>query len=139
MKVLPVKREHVYHVWDRVEAQISSAITLGMMTETPEFDVDYVHQKLLEGTWELMVVIDDTGAIHGSLVISYTDYPLARIAHIVTMAGKGICKPELLIQFKEILKMRGATKIQGFDRPSMVRLLKRIGLKPRYTLMETDI
>jgi len=139
MKVLPVKREHIYHVWDRVEAQVASALELGMMTDTPEFLLADVHQRILEGSWELMVIIDDQGEIHGSGVISYTDYPLARVAHIVTMAGKGICKPELLVQFKELLKMRGATKIQGYDRPSMVRLLKRFGLKPRYTLMETDI
>ena len=44
MKVLPVKREHIYHVWDRVEAQVASALELGMMTDTPEFDVEYVHQ-----------------------------------------------------------------------------------------------
>lgn len=139
MKVLPVKREHIYHVWDRVEAQVVSALELGMMTDTPEFTIDDVHQRVLEGSWELMVVIDEQGEIHGSGVISYIDYPLARIAHVVTAAGKGICKPELLIQFKELLKMRGATKIQSFNRPSMVRLLKRSGLKPRYTLMETDI
>ena len=139
MKVLPIKREHLYVVWDTVVPQIQSALEQGMMTDSPEFTTDDVMQFLLKGDWELMVVIDDHAKIHGSGVISYIDYPLHRIAHVVTMAGKGVCRPDLLVQFKDILKSRGATKIQGFDRPSMVRLLKRFGLVPRYTLMETLI
>jgi len=139
MKVLPVKREHIYHVWDRVEAQVALALELGMMSDAPEYGIKDVHQRVLEGSWELMVIIDDQGGIRGSGVISYIDYPLQRIAHVVTMTGKGICKPDLLVQFKDILKSRGATKIQGFDRPSMVRLLKRFGLVPRYTLMEAQL
>ena len=136
MKLLPVKREHICHVWDRVEPQVTSALDLGMMTDTPEFDAEYVHKKLLEGVWELLVAIDDRGDIHGSAVLSYTDYPSARVAHVVSMAGRHICTPELLIQFKNILTSSEVTRIQGYDRPSMVRLLKRLGFYPRYTLME---
>jgi hypothetical protein len=47
MIVLPIKREHIYHVWDRVEHQVALAIELGMMTDKPEFYAEYIHQKLL--------------------------------------------------------------------------------------------
>lgn len=139
MKVLPIKREHIYHVWDRVKDQVALALELGMMTDKPEFDVEYIHQKLLEGKMELMVAIDDTGAIHGSVVISYSDYPNVRIAYVVALAGKGLCTQALWQEVIKLVKDNGATKIQGHDRPAMVRLLKRLGMMPRYTVMEISL
>lgn len=139
MKVLPIKREHIYHVWDRVKDQVALALELGMMTDKPEFDVEYIHQKLLEGVWEIFVCLDSEGAIHGSGVVSYMAYPSHTVAHVVTMAGKGICSAKSLLQFKDLLQSRGVTKIQGYDRPSMVRLIKRFGLRPRYMLMELNL
>jgi len=85
------------------------------------------------------VAMDSAGVIHGSLVVSYIDYPNQRIAHVVSLAGRGLCKQSPWQEVIRLVKASGATKIQGHDRPSMVRLLKRLGMVPRYTLMEINI
>ena len=91
------------------------------------------------GQWLLLVAVDEENAIHGAMTVSFVNYPLHRVAFVTTTGGKFIANPALLEQLKQILKTRGATKIQAFGRESMVRLLEKSGFEPRNTLVEVQI
>ena len=52
---------------------------------------------------------------------------------------KPIRNQETFEQLKTLLKLRGATKIQGYGRESIVRLWKRYNFEARNTLVEVLI
>ena len=71
--------------------------------------------------------------------VSFINYPTARVAFISLTGGKLVLNKETFEQLKEILRQRGATKVQAHGRESMVRLLERTGFKSQTTLLEADL
>jgi hypothetical protein len=71
--------------------------------------------------------------------VSFANYPMNRVAFITLIGGKLIASRETFEQLKVLLKQRGATKVQGYGRESIVRLWKRFGFEPRTTLVEVQL
>jgi hypothetical protein len=94
---------------------------------------------LTSGQWLLLVATDEAGVIHGAATVSFINYPLHRVAFITAIGGKLISNRDTFEQMKLLLKQRGATKIQGYGRESIVRLWKRYNFEPRNTLVEVLI
>jgi hypothetical protein len=61
------------------------------------------------------------------------------VAFVTAIGGKLISSQETFDQLKTLLKLRGATKIQGYGRDAIVRLWKRYDFEPRNTLVEVLI
>ena len=91
------------------------------------------------GQWLLLVASDEKGGIHGAATVSFSNYPMHRIAFITLIGGRLISSKDTFEQLKLLLKQRGATKIQGYGRPAIVRLWQRYGFEPRTTLVEVQI
>lgn len=94
---------------------------------------------LTNGTWLLVVAVDENGEIHGACTVAFANYPVHRVAFVTNIGGNLISDQDTFEQFKALLKSRGATKIQGYGRPAIVRLWKRFSFEPRLTLVEALI
>lgn len=128
-------------VWPQVERYLDAG--LNKDDDSPEwsrcYNLHHVQGFLTSGAWLLVVAVDDAGNIHGAGTVSFVTYPLQRVAFITLIGGKLIANPETFEQFKQLLRQRGATKIQGYGRESIVRLWRKLGFEPRTTLVEAPI
>ncbi len=141
IKIYSVETNNVYQVWEIVKPFIESALEKG--GDFPEwaagYNVSHIQGFLTSGQWLLLVGADENNVVHGAATISFLNYPLHRVAFVTTIGGRLITNDETFREFSDILKARGATKIQGYGRPAIARLWKRYNFEPRNTLLEVLI
>jgi hypothetical protein len=141
LSIRTVETSFVQQVWPMVEPFIREALDKG--EDFPDwahcYNVDHMQMFLTSGQWLLLVAADEDGVIHGAATVSFINYPLHRVAFITAIGGKLISNRDTFEQMKLLLKQRGATKIQGYGRESIVRLWKRYNFEPRNTLVEVLI
>jgi len=133
--VRPVDVNYIAQTWQFVEPFIAEAHKSG----GEDYSLDQIRMYLATGAWLLVVATDEENKIHGAMTVSFINYPNDRIAFVTSTGGKTICNAEVLEQLKTLLRSLGATKIQAGGRPSMVRLLGKLGFKERYMVIETKI
>jgi hypothetical protein len=135
-----VETANVSQVWPDVEPFLSDA--LNSSTDFPDwyqnYNIHHLQMFLTNGAWLLVVAIEDD-KICGACTVSFVNYPIHRVAFVTAIGGKLISNANTFNQFKLLLKQRGATKIQGYGRDSIVRLWKRYDFEPRLTLVEVLI
>ena len=141
IKIRPVETNHVSQVWPLVEKHLVDSLVKGGEKEGVDicYNIHHVQSFLTSGSWLLLVAVDEQNKIHGAATVSFINYPLHRVAFITLTGGKLVLNKETFKQLKEILRQRGATKVQAYGRDSMVRLLRRNGFKPQTTLLEADL
>lgn len=141
LTVHPVDVHYIQQTWPMVKPFIDEALEKG--GDFPEwaagYTVAHIQGFLTAGHWLLLVAIDEDNVIHGAATVSFMTYPLHRVAFVTAIGGKLISSHDTFEQFKALLKQRGATKIQGYGRPAIVRLWKRYNFEPRNTLVEVLI
>jgi hypothetical protein len=141
MNIQYVDTNYVSQIWDKVEKYLVDALIKD--NDAPEwsgcYNIHHVQGFLTNGSWLLLVATDDEGQIHGAATVSFANYPMARVAFITLIGGRLISNKDTFEQLKVILKQRGATKVQGYGRESIVRLWKRYGFEPRTTLVEAQL
>jgi hypothetical protein len=89
--------------------------------------------------WSLLVALDEAGNLQGAGTVAFANTPIHRIAIITTTGGKFLTGTDVVDQVREFARANGATKLQAYARPSMVRLLQRSGYEPRNTLVEMQV
>lgn len=139
LKIQPVDINYVNQVWHLVEPFIEEALQKGEQGTDANYTAAHIQVFLTTGAWLLVVAVDEQNVVQGAATISFLNYPLHRVAFITAIGGKLITNDETFAQFSALLKQRGATKIQGFTRESMVRLSTKYGFKPVNTLIEVKI
>lgn len=136
-----VETANVAQVWPLVEPFLSEA--LNSSTEFPDwyhnYNIHHLQMFLTNGAWLLIVATGDDGKICGACTVSFVNYPIHRVAFVTAIGGKLVSNADTFNQLKLLLKQRGATKIQGYGRDSIVRLWKRYDFEPRLTLVEVLI
>lgn len=135
-----VETEHVSQVWHKVAPFLEDALTSSPEFPDwyPNYNIHHLQMFLTSGAWLLIVAVEN-GEIQGACSVSFVNYPLHRVAFITSIGGKLIISDESTDKLKNILKQRGATKIQAYCRSSVARLLKRHSFEPRLTLVEALI
>ena len=141
LRISHVDTNHVQQVWPMVKAFLEEAMTKGgnFPDWADNYTVDHIQSFLTSGAWLLVVAADDEGKVHGATTISFINYPMHRVAFVTAIGGKLISSQDTFQQLKTLLKRRGATKIPGYGRDSIVRLWKRYDFEPRNTLVEVLI
>lgn len=141
LTICPVDVNYIQQTWPLVKPFIDEAMQKG--GDFPEwaagYTVDHIQGFLTAGQWLLLVAVDEDQTIQGAATVSFINYPLHRVAFVTTIGGKLISSQATFEQLKSLLKQRGATKIQGYGRESIVRLWKRYNFEPRNTLVEVLI
>ena len=141
LKIQPVDVNYISQIWHLVEQYLVDSLTEGAQKQNidPGYNIHHVQGFLASGQWLLLVAVDEDNKIHGAMSVSFINYPTARVAFITLTGGKLVLNKETFRQLKEILRQRGATKVQAHGRESMVRLLERTGFKSQTTLLEANL
>lgn len=141
LQVQTVDTNYVVQVWPSVEGYLNDALTKD--NDAPDwsecYNIHHVQAFLTGGIWLLLVAVDEENKIHGAATVSFSNYPMSRVAFITLIGGRLVSNKDTFDQLKMILKQRGATKVQGYGRESIVRLWKRYGFEPRTTLVEVKL
>lgn len=135
IRIQTVATNYVAQVWPMVSVFVEKA----QKHSGDDYSLDQIKMFLTMGSWVLLVATDEDGKIHGAMTVSFINYPNDRVAFVTSTGGTGICSADSLQQMKEIVKGMGATKVQAGGRSSIVRMLRRLGFKERYTVVETRI
>ena len=124
----------VAQVWPQAKEYIARGLDYATT-----YNIHHAEVYLANGSWVLMVAVDDKEAITGAYAVAFQNDPASRTAFIVSAAGKGLAGQDAFDQVKAIAKGMGATKIQVLARESAARLYKRVGLAEKATLMEIKL
>lgn len=127
MKIQHVDINYTNQLWPQVEQFIDAALAY-----QDDYTLDHAKVFVTNGTWMLVVAIDEDGVIHGAATIQFYNRPNDRVAFVITMGGRLITGSETYAQFTDLLKAFGATYIEGASRASAMRLWERFGLKEKY-------
>lgn len=133
LKVQSVESAYIHQTWLLVESMIKEAL----VSDSPAlYNSDHVLQYVASGQWLMLVAVDDSNVIKGVATISFANYPLHRVAFITAIAGKLFTNAETYKQLCTVLKSHGATLLQGYGRPAIVRLWKRYNIHSNLALLE---
>ena len=121
---------HVHQVWPLVETYLASALEHAK----DDYTLESAKVLLATGQWVLVVAVNEEG-VHGAATVSFTSRPHDRIAFITLIGGKLISNDETFAQFKDLLKLLGATCIEGAARESIARLWSRYGFEEKYRIV----
>jgi hypothetical protein len=135
LKVQFVPVDYAAQTWPQIEEYVKSAMQYGH----GDYTLDQIKLLVCMGQWLLLVATDDEGKIHGAATSSFINYPNDRVAFITFIGGKLISSKDTFKQMCDILKSRGATKVQGMARPSIARLWRRFGFEEVTTMVEVKI
>lgn len=131
MKIQHVPLEYRHQLWGHIEGYFETALE-----HAPEdYTLDQIKTFVLTGQWVLVVAVDDQNVIHGAMSISFTSRPNDRVAFITGVGGKCIINQDTYDQLVALVKSFGATYIEAAGRKSIVRMLRRYGLKEKYTIV----
>ena len=136
MKIQHVAIEYVNQTWPYVEKFISDAID-NQVGEN-DFNLDEVRVYVSSGQWMLLVAVDE-GVIKGAAVVNFFNRPRHRVAFIMYIGGRLVCNPETFSQLCDLLKVFGATKIEGAVNDAIARLWRRFGFTDKYRITEVNI
>ena len=130
-----VAHQYVNQTWPLVEHYIAEAQKFG----GNDYTLDQIKVYIAQGTWLLIVAVDEEGKLHGAATVNFINMPNDRVAFITYIGGRLISNRDTFAQFKNVLKSFGATKIQGAAREAIARLWSRYGFEERYIIVETKI
>ena len=133
--VRPVFTNHFHQTWPLVKDLFGSALKFG----GDEYTLDQIKALLAQGSWVLLVAVDEENTVHGAASVEFINKPNDRVGLITAMDGKDIVNEDVFGQVCALLKANGATKVQCAARESAARLYKQVGLEERYTILEAKI
>ena len=135
LTVQPVLLPSFHQVWPLVEELFAKATKY----DAGDYTLDQIKAFLANGSWVLLVAVDEENAIHGAASVNFYNMPNYRVGFITAMAGKAIVTEEVYGQLCSFIKANGATRVQCAARESAARLYKQVGMEERHIIMETKL
>ena len=133
LKVQPVSPQFVNQTWPLVEELFVKANKY----DAGDYTIDQIKALLANGSWLLLVAVDEENTIHGAASLNFYNMPNYRVGFITAMAGRAIVNEEVYEQVCAIAKANGATRVQCAARESAAKLYKQVGMQERHIIMET--
>ena len=131
MQIQYVPVEYIHQTWPLVEGYMASALEYSH----GEYTADQAKVYLSNGQWTLYVAVNDAGALSGAGAVQFNNLPNDRVAFVVAIGGKLFTSQDTWQQFVDLLKARGATRVEGAARESIARLWERYGFKEKYRIV----
>jgi len=133
LTIQPVSTQYFHQTWPLVEELFIKANKY----DTGDYTLEQIKGLLANGSWVLLVAVDEENVIHGAASISFYNMPNYRVGFITAMAGKAIVNEAVYEQVCSFIKANGATRVQCAARESAARLYKQVGMQERHIIMET--
>jgi hypothetical protein len=135
MKIEVVHPDHFQYAWPLAEQYITSALE----HSCGEYTVEQAKVYLSNGVWMLCVAVDADGTLRGAGAVQFNNMPNDRVAFVIAIGGKLFTSQDTWQQFVDILRSRGATRVEGAARESIARLWKRYGFEEKYRIVSVRI
>lgn len=127
--------EEVEVLWELMEPFIASSVKHSFGTITTEG----IRKMLFEKQGVAAVLLEDDKFV-SVFAFRLVDYETYRSVRIVAAAGKRMEEAAKRIDVLITWALsHGASEIEGWCRPSMVRLARKYGFKPRLSMVTLDI
>ena len=133
LQVVPLARIH--QTWPLVKDFLAEA----MKWSGEDYTIDLAKALLAQGSWVLLVAVDEQSNIHGAGSVEFLNMPNHRVAFITAIGGRGIVNEDIHEQLCMVLKGYGATKRQCAARDSAARLYEAVGFKKKHTILEVSL
>ena len=92
---------------------------------------------ILIGEWTLIVAYEaDTARIDGAVVVHIFDRVNDKVAFVTAIGGLFMTNEYSFERLKELLRVFGATCIEGNVRDSVLRLLSKLGFEKKSTTIK---
>lgn len=136
MNIQYVPTHLIHHIWPNVEGYLRNALE---QAGADEYNVDQLKVMVVQGTQDLYVAVDENNDVHGAGTVSFVNYPNYRVAFVTAIGGRLFTSKETWEQFTALLKIKGATRVQGAARESIARLWRRYGFRERSITVEVTL
>lgn len=127
IQVLQISPQIVHQTWPKVASFFAKV----ERHSAASFSLEQMRTELFMNRWALLVAVENSEVL-GAMAMQYQNRMNDRVAFIFAVGGKGIAKPEVWEQAKQIFAKNGATAIEGSMRPSAYRLWRRFGFNAKY-------
>ena len=134
LTIKEVTIQHVHQLWPYIEPFIVSALEHSQ----GEYTIEEARVFVANGQWSTVVAMDDDG-IHGAALVTYYNRPRDRVAFVVAIGGKLVSNRDTWAQFEGIMRLNGATYLEGAARESIARLWSRYGMKTKYAIVGKNL
>lgn len=131
----PVPVEFINQVWEEVEGFLERSV----QHSYGELTLDEIKVRVLEGSWMLIVALDADDNVRGAATVSFYNRTDNRVAYVTSIGGKFLANLDTFSQFCDILRMNGATCIEGAVRESLMRLWARLGARKKSTIVQISL
>lgn len=130
-----INPKYIVQSWDVIAPFLRKSEVFGSGVCT----LDQTKVYAILGQRTILVAVDDNEVVHGAMVVVFSDHPNDRVAFIESFGGRLVSDNTTFDQLKAYFVSQGATKMQGYVRPSMARFSKKLGFNEKATLMEASL
>lgn len=135
LQVVEVPLDYIHTVWPHVEPLMAESVKYSTNTLT----VEETKVRVADGSWTLIVAMNEDNVIRGAATVSFYNRTDNRIAYVTNIAGRMLANMQTFSQFCDILKQHGATCIEGTVRDSLMRLWERLGARKQSNLIQISL
>lgn len=134
MRLRVLAAESVDGYWPIVSGFLDSAL----QHSEGELNADDI-RTLVDAGRAFILLIVEGDEIKAAGAVEITEYPRFRVANIIAVGGNCVfLKRSELEWLKMVVKDMGCKSLQTYCRPSMARLLARLGMREAYRVMRLD-
>lgn len=131
MRIEILNPNYLHQFWPTVEPMLARA----MAHAKGEITLEQLKVYLSNGTYQLILFIDDSEQIIGAVAYEWISYPNDRCFYILAIGGK--TNKECVSQMFDFAKAQGATTVRGAAHESVSRLWRmKYGFETIYYMVE---
>ncbi|WP_354686689.1 hypothetical protein [Cupriavidus necator] len=96
-------------------------------------------REMVKAERAFVLVVIESGEIIAAGAVEINEYPRYRVANIIAVGGQRVfLRRSELDWLRMVVRDMGCAKLQTYCRPSMARLLERLGMREAYRVMRLD-
>jgi hypothetical protein len=97
-------------------------------------------REMVEAGRAFVLVVVEGGEIIAAGAVEISEYPRYKVATIIAVGGKRVfLRRSELDWLRMVARDMGCAKVQTYCRPSMARLLEKLGMREAYRVMRCDL
>lgn len=121
--------------WNTIGPLLNRALT---RSKCNDYAIVDVYNASKSGAWTVYIA-EEEDKITGVATVIFQQYPKDIVAYITAVSGRLVGDKATSDKLFDLLRARGAARVQGAARPSIVRLWRRIGLEEKYAIVEGQL
>lgn len=121
--------------WNTIGPLLNHALT---RSKCNDYGIVDVYNASKSGAWTVYIA-EEKNKITGVATVIFQQYPNDIVAYITAVSGRLVGDKATSDKLFDLLRARGAARVQGAARPSIVRLWRRIGLEEKYAIVEGQL